>query len=414
MSNKSILFLSTANLTTNPRLYKELLTLEGEGYKVFLIGFDLGNWSCQLENRFLKRVSAESIYISALRRPIFPWLLSTIVQKICIFIYPIFRYNKLVNAFASNKRTLLLVLYLYKLNREFDLIISHNLGTLYPAYIHSKRKNIPFAFDIEDYHPGEKIDKDINNEQSRRKLLLQELLPEASYISYASPLIGKHVFNLLPDRTYHHILINNCFLQYEFDPPKSASQKIKFVWFSQYIDIGRGLEMIIPILNDFANQIELHLIGETRKDFYNSFIRDHDYIYCYAPMLQDELHRKLSEFDVGLALESPEQDFNRDICLTNKIFAYAQAGLFILATDTQGQTEFISRHSSFGKLFNQDSITDTIKCLIDNIGTIQTTKMKRYTEAKSLSWENEKGKLIGIVNEVINATIAEGCIKTDT
>ena len=144
-----------------------------------------------------------------------------------------------------------------------DLIIAHNLATLYPAYVYSKKHKIPFAFDIEDYHPGEVIHSDSINEKIRREFLMSQLLPETKYFTYASPLIGEHSLRLIPNNKSEHFLINNCFSELDFTEPKNEKTNnfITFVWFSQNITYNRGLELIIPALKKFKNRVKLHLIG---------------------------------------------------------------------------------------------------------------------------------------------------------
>ena len=107
---------------------------------------------------------------------------------------------------------------------------------------------------------------------------------------------------------------------------------MKFVWFSQQIDKGRGLELILPVLDQFRDQIELHLIGNPKKQFEEEFLEERKFIFLHNTMPQSELHIILSEYDVGLALE-PGKDLNNKLAISNKIFAYAQAGLHVLATD---------------------------------------------------------------------------------
>jgi hypothetical protein len=47
----------------------------------------------------------------------------------------------------------LLLRKLQRKQEKFDLIIGHNLGSLYPAYWLAKKEKTKFAFDVEDYHP---------------------------------------------------------------------------------------------------------------------------------------------------------------------------------------------------------------------------------------------------------------------
>ncbi len=56
----------------------------------------------------------------------------------------------------------------------------------------------------------------------------------------------------------------------------------------------------------------------------------------------------MSDFDIGLAIEDPTADENRNICLTNKIWSYFQAGLYIVATNTLAQQQFMQLFEQHG------------------------------------------------------------------
>ena len=249
---KKILFISKDNLTTNPRLYKELKLAISLGYEVDFIGFFSDKWSDKID-KFLKvQNMADIVYISATRKPLFLWLLSTIVEKTIQKFYPYLKKILKINAYAHSKRTFLICKHLKKYNKKYDLIVAHTLPSLYPAYKLSKKLRVPFIFDIEDYHPGEAISTDAQNEISRRKFLMKTILTHATYISYASPLIGKYSLELLKGmKIPENGLINNCFSENEFQFKENNTQKVKFVWFSQNIAAGRGLELILPALKKY-------------------------------------------------------------------------------------------------------------------------------------------------------------------
>ncbi len=456
-----LLFITTTNLTTNPRLLKELKLASENGHECTFIGFKLGNWSDGTEQEHLKLLApVKPIYLSATKDSFNNWLLSTIVWKFSIFFNKLF--IKSLCAYAHNKRTWQLVLKLKRIKSDYDLIIGHNLGALYPAIRFAKKHNIPFAFDIEDYHPGEKCSP---AEKHRREFLMQKLLPKATYISYASPLIGEHSLALIskagidtskldsfkymatstkcisrtvcdtgfPDeietpigvKLPDNFLVNNSFSQNEFQLIENSSEKIRFVWFSQNITWGRGLEQMIPALSKFREKIDLYLIGNKRLDFHEKFLKNYDdFINYIEPLPQKELNLKLSQFDIGLAIEISNVDLNKEIALSNKIFAYTQAGLFVLATDTSAQKRFIEEHnpcilnsdydqtitgrssrveiSGIGLLTPQSSeeMEKAIEIIINGIGDIRASKKMRFEYAKQLAWEIEGLKLSSTWNKL--------------
>lgn len=402
---KNILFVSSANLTVNPRLKKELLLAVENGYNVFFVGLYSGNWSDEIDKNEIKSINANFNYISVTRKPFFKWFLITLIEKISQKLYFVFKNNLKLNAFAHSKRSFLLYNFLKKDKNKYDLVVGHTFATLYPTYLIAKKQNIPFIFDIEDYHPGEVISKDAKNEKKRREFLMKTILPKASYITYASPLIGEHSLKLLENYPQNkHCLINNSFSQSEFQFKENNSEKIKFVWFSQNIAAGRGLELLVPELYKFKDKIELTLIGNLYQNFYDIFLKQYSEILkIEKPLPQKDLNLKLSDFDVGLAIELQSADFNRDICLTNKIFAYSQSGLFVFATDTQSQKLFISENQNIGIISNQnpENINEKLSKTIQNIVNIRNSKFSRFEYCKKFAFENESKKIVDIWNSIL-------------
>jgi hypothetical protein len=177
------------------------------------------------------------------------------------------------------------------------------------------------------------------------------------------------------------------------------------VWFSQNIAAGRGLELVLPVLYQFKEHVQLNLVGNLYPQFYNDFLVQYaDILKITEPMPQAGLNKYICGFDIGLAIEQKASDFNRDICLTNKIFAYAQAGLYILATNTSAQTFFMEEHAGLGVVSGQSTIEmeKTIRNLLTNIETIRKEKKNRFEYAKKLGWESESQKLAGVWQDMFN------------
>ncbi|MCC5929258.1 MAG: hypothetical protein JJU28_08445 [Cyclobacteriaceae bacterium] len=402
--SKNIIFLTTANLSTNPRLLKEVIFLKEKNLQCRIIAFYQGNWSDKIDQEILEKHPLRIKYLSATRKPFFPWFWSSVIQWLSIKLYPFAKTNLLINAFAHNKRTILLINELSKIQKKPDLIIAHNLGALYPAWWLSKRINVPFAFDVEDYHPGEKVGIDAANEKHRREFLMKKLLPESKYVSFAAPLIKKETLKLVGEKNIKTpVLINNSFYANEFKAPKTtkqaAAEPLKLVWFSQNITPGRGLEIILPAIEKFKDQVSLYLIGNLYQDFYSDVLSKYDNIYIIPPLSQKELHKKLSEFDIGLALELNSADYNRQICLTNKIWAYYQAGLYVLATNTPAQIEFIKQRPDHGILSGQSvlEIENALSEVIQSKDHLLRDVEMRCKNAQLESWEKEGEKFLHLI-----------------
>jgi hypothetical protein len=441
---KSILFLTSASLSTNPRLLKNTKLAFDAGFNVDIICFKYPGWSEETDKDWLTKNPWARVYeIKTSSRPNFLWWIGSLIESTCKVIYPFLKDSVLITAYGSSKRSFLLrrKIQVNTTKKVYQLIIAHNLAALYPAYSLSRKKNIPFIFDVEDYHPGEYIANDARNEKLRREWLLKNLLPSAQIITVASPLIGDRIKELIGISLNNNIVvINNCFPKDEFEfteifsygypyslqdkqkseiirnvSPELCSQHAKlsdpktsdpvnFVWFSQNIGANRGLEVILPALSKVEDKIHLHLIGHLYNEFNLLWIQPHQkFITVYPPIPQKDLNRFICNFDIGLALELPTSDENRSICLTNKLWAYLQAGLFIIATDTPAQVEFMKKFDQHGLIINSNNstiipakhlqISKALEFIIENIHVIREKKSRRFDHAKEFSWDTEKEKL---------------------
>ncbi len=393
-----ILFITTSNLSSNPRLVKEIRLALSKKYKIVVVLFDLKQWTTELEKLYQKEFKdVELIYLPVSRQNLISWLQLSIVHIAAKKFYRYFPLSLKLAAVASNKRSFSLVKKLKNLCCNIDLIVAHNLGALYPAFQISKKLKVPFAFDVEDYHPGEVIKVDTANEVERRRYLMQKLFLKANYVTAASPLIAEEVEKLckVPVTT-----VNNSFYSSEFSLVSStfSKKRVNLVWFSQNINQGRGLELLLPALDHFSDKVNLTLIGHLNPEFAKAYLTGRNYVVIKAPLSQMDLHQELSNYDIGLALELEAADFNRNIALTNKIFAYKQAGLYILATDTKAQLAFMERYKDDGAVTEQTvgALKRTVGFIIENIESIRASKLNRFEQAKEIAFETEAQKLVAL------------------
>ncbi|MCG2462609.1 hypothetical protein K8352_17740 [Flavobacteriaceae bacterium F89] len=421
---KHILILTTNNLAANPRLHKELKLALDSGFHATTLVFSLGNWSDVASDRInngLQRKHKDAfklIQLIATRTAWFNWLFWGLSEKFARILYPFFKQNIFINALANTRRSIQLLKEAKKMAIQPDLILAHNMGALYPAYCLGTKFGVPFIFDVEDYHPGEMASSDSDNERKRREFLLRKLLPHAKAITSASPMIEKYSLDLIGGHPEHNVILNS-FPESEFTSltthQPSSIEPLKLVWFGQKMGPCRGLEALFGALIDISRinsePIQLTLIGDWDPKFKsNEFlpfleaIQDTSIsVEALPPLPQSELHGLLCHYDIGLALEQTGTDLNRQLCLTNKIIAYAQAGLYIMATDTKAQSHFISKCPDRGVLCGQSSsgIGQSLKNLLKEREAIIKGKEGRFNSGKKLAWEREATKLSGLWNAVI-------------
>ncbi|MBX2959500.1 MAG: hypothetical protein KF732_06035 [Flavobacteriales bacterium] len=401
MEIKRILFITTTNLFSNPRLVKELSYFSNKGYSIKVICFKIGTGDTESTIIEKKLSNVEFVHLSALQSPFLPWFISSSIQKFSKSLWLFFKTNLLLTTYASNKRSILINQSLRKAVPNYDLVIAHTLGALYPAYSFSQKHRIPFSFDMEDYHPGELIKTDVENEKYRREILLKNILPNSFYTSFASPLFKTALEKILQKDIPKSVVIHNGFHQHEFNfiDPLKNEDKVQLIWYSLTIAEGRGLEKILPTLAKYSTKVHLTLVGNLSKDFDEKYqISSSSFITHKGFLPQEKLHQLLCEADVGLALEQVDTDLNRNLCLTNKIISYCQAGIYIFASNTTAQKNLIDNYPDLGVIstnFNNDLIV-----VINDIKKIRANKMKRFQLGGQFSWESEQKKLDELIQHV--------------
>lgn len=389
-----ILFISTLNLATNPRFYKEIMTAKNAGIEPEVICFEFRNWSYEYNKKLLESLGDCKVHIiQGNRKPILPWAWSVVKERLFRIAA---RYLTLKEKFLSQavtRRSDLILNVIHQLKGPFDLVVGHNPGALYPASVAAKKFNCKCGFDVEDYHPGEGDDKNV---QRLTKMLMNQFLPEMDYVTFAAPLMReKHIADIgLSNPNWHVIL--NLFPENQFCYSESDRESpLQIVWFSQNVNYKRGLENWIPALEQFKGEIELTLIGNKKEPFYSDFIKESSFIKYLEPMEQAELNRKICTYDIGLAIEGGK-DYNNIIALSNKLITYFQAGLYILATDTPGQKEFLKTNPHSGMIIStaHEGFVDKLSQIIASKDSIRRTKAARFRNAQQFNWESESQKLL--------------------
>lgn len=391
------LFITSSNIACNPRLLKELQLAIQLGKSCTVLQFKLGNWTDSKTDQLKNSLrNVQFIEFSALRTPFFKWLYTSLAEKV-LSILPSTLLSIKLQAFSLSKRTIIINKFLKNHLDHYDWVIAHNPPTFYPALIFSSKIGAKFGLDIEDYHPGETNDL----KQSQKMLrLMKMILPKADYCSFAAPLIQEEVQKYITHESKKWFTILNGFSKIEFKEPKQKnSQKLKIVWFAQNINPSRGLEKFISVVNLMHNDIELHLIGDLSKKNRAVLLQNDEGIIIHNPVSQKELHQFIGRFDIGLVADSPINR-NRDLAITNKLIAYAQAGLFIISVSSLGHNELLYRSKLQFQIINytEKDINYCLRNLINNFKLQGFNKVKQFNAAQKYAWEEIKMPLIKVWN----------------
>ena len=289
-----------------------------------------------------------------------------------------------------------------------DLYIAHNLGALPAAVKAAKANKKPSGFDAEDFHRFEVSDDKNNPDVVLKTRLEDRYIPQLDYLTASSPLIAKAYEQLYPDKT--PVIILNVFPKNSAIKPPilNASGPIRLFWFSQTIGPNRGIEGVLDVLSGLKERaFELHLLGHLPTESQQIFGKyNATPIYFHEPVSPDEIIPFASQFDIGLATEE-KTPLNRDICLTNKIFTYIQAGLAVVASDTIAQQQLLNEYPGIGKIYqkgNTKTLADILASYHQNREDLfETRKSALQLAHEKLNWETEKEKFLSIIQEILTS-----------
>lgn len=359
---KRICLITPGHLSKNPRLVKEADALVEAGYDVHVIAGNYHPWGHDADEQYEDRAwsleyvaygplasTLQRVYLGGRKR----------AAEVLADILPIEgvginlrAYHWAIPEFTRRARA-----------TEADLFIAHNLSALPAAARAATEHTARLGFDAEDFHRGQFQKGELETLKARLTRWLEETyLPQCDYVTAASPGIASAYSEALGIEEPTTIL--NVFPRDEesgHTPPEELHDEhpgtgISLYWYSQTIGPDRGLEMVVRAMGKIANgdadtpQLTLSLRGgwadgyeDELRSLAHSLGLEDSQIRHLRRAPPEQLIERASQHDVGLALEQA-QSRNRDLCITNKIFAYLQAGIPVLATDTIGQ-RFVHRHA---------------------------------------------------------------------
>lgn len=412
MTRKKIVLISSGQPALNPRLVKEADALTEAGYDVTVLYQYWNKWGTDMDTELFKTRNWKSIRVggSPHQEKATYWA-SRILQKISRTLVKYSGSTAFLAGNAIGRASLLLKT--EALKHAADLYIAHNLPAL-PAAVNAARKNqSKSGFDAEDFHRNEV--SDLSDDLSYKLAVVMEnnYFPFLNYLSTASPLISERYKELYP--AINPGTIRNVFPRDKgLSIPSKISDKLRLFWFSQTIGTGRGLEEIISAIGSLEpKQFQLHLLGN-HDDFTIRTLRnmaqisgmDPEDIFFYEPVSPDGLLEFASQFDIGIACETG-YPANRDICLTNKLFTYIQAGLGLVVSNTKAQKLFVKEYPDCGMLYDKNS-AESLK----NVLKYYSVHPERLSEIRSynlelgkseLNWDLEKNIFLKIVAETLSA-----------
>jgi glycosyltransferase involved in cell wall biosynthesis len=245
-----------------------------------------------------------------------------------------------------------------------DLYVAHYLAALPAAARAAKRHQALYAFDGEDFHPGDLPDAP---KHALSKRIIQSIegayLPGCAYMTAASPGIADAYAEAygLPRPT----VVLNVFPKSQAPEAPTPSGTMapgpSVYWFSQTIGPGRGLECAVQAIGLSRARPHLYLRGTPAPGFIATLgalgteAGVAERIHILKPGPPPEMERLAAAFDLGFVGETTDT-VNRSICLTNKIFTYLLAGLPVLASFTPAHKALASELGTAMRTFPLDPV----------------------------------------------------------
>lgn len=292
-----------------------------------------------------------------------------------------------------------------------DLVIAHSLAGLTVAGRAAEQFGCGYAFDMEDYHPGEAAgDLSVSQNHLAREVL-RRLLPGARYVTASSPGIAEEAERVFGRKGI--VVILNVFPREEIRngvPHDRQPGGLSLYWFSQTIGLDRGLQDVVVACGQLGPVVQLHLRGnipasvrlELERLVARHGVRERCHLHPWcAPA---EMFARMAEHDVGLALETG-YSLNRDLAITNKILYYPLAGLAVAATRTRGQVWAMEQMPGAGFLYdsgNGEELARGLKRWRDDPAALRSARaVARRVAEERFCWERAAPRFLDAVERAL-------------
>lgn len=401
-----ILILTSAHLCRNPRVVKEATTLGAAGYDVTVM-------SVSVQSRF-EKMDQELMRGLPFKRITIDYAANTAPARVADFLQRAGTWaaRRICSELEiETAQTLGPASALLRFARQFpaDLTIVHTEIPIWAAQ-HLIGDGRRVAVDVEDWYSEDLLYAD---RQSRPIKLLRHAeefaLRHAAYTSATAQSMADAL-----TESYHckpPIVIRNTFplqSRSRVDTPATTSAP-SFIWFSQTIGPGRGLELFLAAWVRTTQPSKVYLLGDERAGYRQKLLarlpaHRRDDLHFIPLVTPEQLPFKLAEFDIGLALE-PHWPLNRNITITNKILQYLNAGLAIVATDTAGQIEVMKAAPDCGLLITAHETTEyaaKLDSLISDHASLRRMQLAaRDAAQRDFCWERETPRLLAAVGRAL-------------
>jgi glycosyltransferase involved in cell wall biosynthesis len=269
------------------------------------------------------------------------------------------------------------------------------------------------ATDFEDWHSEDLLPE----ARAARPMGLirrveRDLMRQSAYISTTSHAMSEALHKTLGGT--RPIVITNSFplqpepgLTHQVGPPA-------FFWFSQTIGPGRGLELFIAAWSKIRESSRLCLLGDVDAAYRENLIgrlpqKRRDWLEFLPITSPENLPAVIARHHIGLALE-PSIPANKDYTISNKILQYFNAGLAVIASNTTGQREALTRAPGAGyvvTLSETGELTRLLDSMVADRGRLVAMgAAARRAAEEHYCWEKEIPHLVAAVEGALEQPLA--------
>lgn len=383
-------------MSINPRLWKEAFFYEKRGYEVIVVTMWQSTYFLEKDLELLKGHSIR--YIAYLN------LIAGEIKPLNLFFYRARkrvggelqqRFNIATNWAISYAPERLLK---KALEENADLYCAHLECAFYVGrdLIKAGKK---VAFDFEDWYSNDYL------EPRRPVKLLKEVekfaLENGVFCTAASKSMADAVKTFY-DNDNKVTVIYNGFSIIESvvnkNQEKPEENPLRLLWFSRTIGPDRGIEYLLKALHLCRFPVELHLLGIIASNYEHYLLKESAGLIKHKLKIHQfishsELPAFISQFKIGLAFEENINN-NRQVTITNKILQYLQAGLFVLASNTQGHREVSHYFPDSVLIVNIENSFEVIKAL--EILKSKQRNIEQNIFNSVFSWEAQEEKFISL------------------
>jgi glycosyltransferase involved in cell wall biosynthesis len=303
------------------------------------------------------------------------------------------------------------------LRQPADLYIAHYDAALPAAAAAARRHGAIYAFDAEDFHPGDLADTPQNAFANR---IIREMerrtLPACAYVTAASAGIARAYAAAYGVPSPRVVL--NVFSRTEAPPSPSEAGTMSpgpsLYWFSQTIGPDRGLEWAVRAGAAAKSKPHLYLRGalavgyEARLRALAEEVGAADRLHLLPLIGPADLIPQMAQFDLSYIGETGHTP-NRRIALVNKLFSGLIAGVPAIATDIPAHADIVQACDGALFLFglgDVEALTAQLDSLLLNPQRLRQARETAWRLGQErFNWELEEKTLVEIVDSALRARV---------